>query len=860
MPEPSNPRRADRSVELPLLFDACAMRLLLQRAYAAARSNAERRLFASILRRAREDVLELEALYSELPGVFAGDRTAIKSFSRILNEAHASGRAMPPSPTAMRRMSGVIPGFEFRPCDRPLLIGRSRIRLIAHGIGQIAGSDTARAEGYSDTLRGLWSKAQLLESLARAAIEDSPLRNRLAERLRTIARDIERAAPISEPGLPGEQWDGGYGGDPSYPQPDGGPFPWPGPDDGPPITWPPGGPTPGGPDEPPGVPPGVPPGGPPGSGFDPCTFIDDPCNHLAVLPPSVPRSTRWDNITSVSPSTACPGDQVTVLGHSFGTARPPEISLVIGDFVIDDAIVVEWTDTKIVFTVPAAGLPGGCVGFRNSLLENVRIGAVVDLNQYRGTLGACLGTDPVPLPYVVDRPDCSGINAFGGTFPVIHSFLVNGETDHVVEPNVPLVVTAHVDNADTLLLRRDHPNGPEYANVPNTPPLTIITLAGLTGKEPKDHVYHLHAVNRCGTATTTVTVRLRRRPALSVKAIEVIQAIQRCDVTGAPVQEVPLVARHRTIVRVWVDSGLTDDFDYGSGANTISVTGELTLTTVPPVTLVPLHPPQFPLSAGPAAKIDRENFQQSLNFELPWHLLTGNIPMTAKVWATGKWAHTGPGWTTQTTRTAMFHPRRKFRIAVSLVSNKGLPAPSIINTDHLLNCLPIAEDGLEIALVPGVFNNTITLATLADWDQLWSDIAEMSEELVHDYEVLVALFRKHPTDIAGADGSTIFVDSTFDNKAWPPVAVAAIDPAHAATHEIVHCLGIGHAACPPGVPVILFSNAIDPRLWGILEDVGLDPRTREIKEKGESALMGNCPLPGKWPSIKLWELLFQVFA
>ncbi len=320
---PSENFAKDSAVRLPHLFDAGAMRLLVQRTYAVARTHAERRLFASILRRAREEILELEVLYSELPGVFAGDRSAIRNFSRILNDAHAAGMGVPPSPRAMRGLTGLTPGAEFRPCDPPFLISRSKIWLIAYGISQAAGGDDARIDAYSDTLRGIWSRAQLLERLGRAAIDDDPRRSRLAERLRAIARDIERTQPISEPSLPEGHLpgEGGYPGDPAFPQPDGGPFPWPGPDDGPPIPWPTGGPTPGGPGEP-GLPPGVPPGGPPGSGFDPCSFFDDPCNHLAVVPPTVPRSTRWDNVTSVSPATACPGEQVTVLGHSFGSARP----------------------------------------------------------------------------------------------------------------------------------------------------------------------------------------------------------------------------------------------------------------------------------------------------------------------------------------------------------------------------------------------------------------------------------------------------------------------------------------------------------------------------------------------------------
>lgn len=845
--------------DLPPLFDARVMRVLVQRGYDAARTIGERRLFASILRRAREDVLEIEVLYRELPGVFAGDRAATRNFHRVLGDAHAAGVGVPPSPVAMRRLSGFIPGGDFYPCDPPFVIPRSKIRLIAYGIGCATSGDSGRRDAYVNALRGLWAKGQLLERLYRDAIDGDGHRNRIGERLRGIARDLESRWPgLEPPHVPGE---GGLPGGPMFPPPEDGPFPWPGPDDGPPIPWPPDNP-PGGPGLPPGLPPGVPPGGPPGSGFDPCNFYDDPCNHLAVVPPTLPRSTRWDNVTSVSPATACPGEQVTVLGHSFGASRPPDISLVIGDQAIDDANIVEWSDTRIVFTVPAGGIKAGCVGFRNATIEGVRKSALVALNQQRGALGACLGTDMVPLPYIEDRPDCTGVNSVAGSFPVIHSFLVNGETDLTVDPGVLLQFTAKVDNADTLLVLRDHPAGPEYANVPNNPAGTIMNVAGLTGTEPKDHVYYLRAVNRCGLANATVKVYLRRRPALSVKAIETVQAIQRCDPSGAPVQEVPLVARHRTVVRAWLDSGLTDGFDYGRGPNTVEVTGELHLLTNPIKVIGHSNGP-FPFFAQPPSQVDRKEIGHSLNFVLPWDVLTGNVSMTVKVWGSGKWAKTGPGWAAQATRSATFHPRKKFRVAICLVSNKGMPAPAIINTEFLLDRYPIAEDGLEVLLVPGVFNTSQDFGTDAGWNQLWSDVAEMSEELVHDYDALIGLFHKHPSDSLGPSmigGMTKFDDSTMNNKAWPPVAIAYLEPPVNGVHELVHCHGIGHAACPPGITSVVMINAVDSRLSGVTEDVGVNARTLEVVPKGSAALMGYCPLTGEWPSIALWELLFQVFA
>ena len=53
---------------------------------------------------------------------------------------------------------------------------------------------------------------------------------------------------------------------------------------------------------------------------------------------------------------------------------------------------------------------------------------------------------------------------------------------------------------------------------------------------------------------------MRRTPQLSVTRIEVVQSIQ------TPTNSVRLVAKRRTAVRVFVDSGISDGFDFGTGS------------------------------------------------------------------------------------------------------------------------------------------------------------------------------------------------------------------------------------------------------------------------------------------------------
>ncbi len=530
-----------------------------------------------------------------------------------------------------------------------------------------------------------------------------------------------------------------------------------------------------------------------------------------------------------------------------------------GAHAMTDADIVSWSDTQIVIRIPPEGLPAGCVGFRSANGEQARHAALNALNYYRGALGACLGSDMVPLPYIPDKPDCTSANSFAGTYPVIHSFLVNGQTDVVVEPGDALVFAAKVDNALTLTINVDHPAGGQVGQAPNNPAGTIINVAPLTGKEPKDHVYYLNAFNACGKSTATVNVQLRRRPALKITALEVVQAIQRCDISGAPVVEVPLVARRRTVVRAWIDPGISDGFNYGGGENTLQVTGELRIHGSPP-TIVPTVDPD--LLYLPVSDQKRDTFHHSLNFDLPWGLLNGNVTMTVKARGSGKWAQTGPGWEATATRTATFQPRRQFTVAYVLIQNKTAPAPSIIEVDHLIDRFPIAADGYIVKLVPGTFFNPHNLGTDEGWDQLWSDVAEMSEELVHDYDVLIGIFKPDPGDQGPSmrAGMTKFVSGTFNNKAFPPVAIAQIDDPLNATHELIHCLGIGHAPCPPPIVPVILQGQLDSRLSGILEEPGVNARTHEVVRKGDSAMLGMCPGNGHWPSIKLWELMYTVFA
>ena len=369
-------------VAWPPVFVPDQVRFLVDSARRVARGPREARLFAAILRRAHDEVLELEMLYADLPGVLAGDHAATERFRGILR---GLGVGMPqplPAAGAGAALLPFMPIPDHLPCGPGFMVRPDVIFHLTLGIDRVAHGDAAVYEHYVDALDALWRRTAVLDRLHRDALEGETAggRVRLAETLRVIARDLEGLGwglapeepggprlppagggfppgepgfPPGEPGLPGGP--GLPPGTPGYPPPDG--PGWPGPDDGPGIPglpgggWPPGGPPGGGPGLPPG---GWPPGGAPGGLPDLCDFIDL-CRRLVragargLRPRPLPTSTWADTITQLSPAIVCEGELLTIHGK-FTATQPPGVSVIIGNRAVT---VVSWSASAIVIRIPA---------------------------------------------------------------------------------------------------------------------------------------------------------------------------------------------------------------------------------------------------------------------------------------------------------------------------------------------------------------------------------------------------------------------------------------------------------------------------------------------------------------------------
>ena len=291
--------------------------------------------------------------------------------------------------------------------------------------------------------------------------------------------------------------------------------------------------------------------------------------------------------------------------------------------------------------------------------------------------------------------------------------------------------------------------------------------------------YQLTAWNRCNAASPlgqTVTIRLRRQPQVKILGLEVTQAIQRFSLTN-PAQNntVPLVARKETVVRAYIDSGLTD-FTYGDGPNTLPLTGALrvwngagALVTLSPVS----RDPSKVFAARPAAVIDRANPFHTLNFRIPWGHVVGTLHLDLETRLPAPIAGLPGGmlakYTTNAASQVVASPRKDLRLAIMMVRYQGL-SPTLQVTgvlDELRDMYPVSEDGVVITQWLGTHTTTLDLSVADNFKQLLSDVAEAAEGWPQNYDVLLALLP--------ADGTGYAKGGIGDAKVeygWPPPSVA----------------------------------------------------------------------------------------
>ena len=331
-------------------------------------------------------------------------------------------------------------------------------------------------------------------------------------------------------------------------------------------------------------------------------------------------------------------------------------------------------------------------------------------------------------------------------------------------------------------------------------------------------------------------------PSLSVAGVELVQSIQTWNNT------VPLILGKRTLVRVYVDSGIRTGGDIGWGPNgwggvtgTVTVTNPLDGSTV--ATLFPTHG-QASIVARPLAEIDREQLAHSLNFELPPAAIAlpqVDIEVSVGVPSTSWQA-------VQSTRRSFLARSTQpvLPILINLETNKVGP-PSIGQfmsalIEHALPRLPVAETGF---LVHPTFGWTTTqdLTNEADWRGLLEQISTVA---------LISSTRVDGIRCAVVDDGMWAFNGIGSAAIWGsnrPTFIANVTRLTTFAHEMTHTFGVGHSNCAGT------EQNLDPRkIPGKIDEIGFDFANGTIVPRGNIELMGYCG-QDRWPSVKTYEIL-----
>jgi len=580
-------------------------------------------------------------------------------------------------------------------------------------------------------------------------------------------------------------------------------------------------------------------------------------------------------IAGLQPNSACARDTISIVGNGFGGLQPIGCEVWFpkkGGGCVQAAGVSSWQDTQIDVIVPDDA-SDGCIGFVQHPSNPIPMAE--SASTLAGEMEMCFGKAAYSaaqhlrkigsINFVVSCPSClpNNANYFQSGPPEIDWFTVNGRSIVTLEPipdsnsptgfRTPFTLSWKIRRSSSVLIRWISGNGPSL-NLVN-PAAQPINLA-FTNNRVTEATYELSASNGCGTVTRTVTVRLQATPQLSIVGIEVVQSIQR------PNNSVRLVAGKRTIVRVFVDSGISNGFDNGGGRNSQpNITGSVVvfpigstqgfdigtpLSQLNPTGTVTGRPPS---SSTDPLSINRNVADHSLNFEIPLNLVSNIIRVEAKVVVRGHENDLGGPWRASGNTTVIFliQPRQEvlpMLIADTVLGGTPTDPEYRVSLQGARTRFPISESGF-------IVNPSLPMTTGADLTVVggW-------ERLVLQLATMIFFF---PTSPVGGIRTAIVPNNftyALNGIAMPRFAVTI--PAFVAratlpatfAHEMDHTLGVNHAPCGSPPP------PIDPRLPGRIEDTGMDVAGRSVIPSGRGELMSLCDGQGRWPSIANWDIVF----
>ena len=472
-----------------------------------------------------------------------------------------------------------------------------------------------------------------------------------------------------------------------------------------------------------------------------------------------------------------------------------------------------------------------------------------------GELTTCIGAaaeswtrgfNRVQTP-VVSCPPCLSNNqnrVHVGGGPIVNRFAF---TPDLVEPGGQPTLSWNVSNATDVQITTI--SGPPLA-VPNPVPLAgLITVGPVIGLAPVTGQYQLTATNPCGDSTATAEFSMRRTPLLSVTRIEVVQSIQ------TPTNTVRLVANRRTAVRVFVDSGISDGFDFGDGLGPNRVGDLYAVLVAENLDTGAIFdcgwPWAGPREAGPA--LNRDLLADSINFDVPLEACDGNVEFRATVLQPAPSGST-PGTPARAAPASgsvqvSFTPKSAQMFLPFLISDPASASPPPTLPDFYAGLTgpaaahPFTENGF---IINPELSFTLSGAEKLSFGPNWS-------WLVMRLQSMIFLFASQP--VGGVRVGIVPNDRTYPwtgmalprTGAPPPAFIVVAADARWFTHELGHASGLLHVNCGAAGPY--------GGLPLTISDPGLDVFTRTLVPAGSQEAMGYCSPP--WPSVEHWEHMFN---
>lgn len=355
-----------------------------------------------------------------------------------------------------------------------------------------------------------------------------------------------------------------------------------------------------------------------------------------ILPDTSSLRPRIDNL---SPTNACPNQQVTINGSWFHPQCRVRFSGGNGTFI--NAQILSRSLSKLVVRMP----------------PNAVAGSVDIVNPGPGFMRC---------GYFVPTYIFSNKKDIDGGLTIIHSLrlLKNGQAIAYAEPGEDVQVHWNVSphNA-SIKLTILHWNNGVVATQNNLDAAGSFNFS-IPGSINVERTYKvkLEVNGSCGNRTEELDIPISIKPTLKIEAVEVTQGIQNFSIANDGPNNVDLISKKGTIVRVFVSSNRS-----GFNNDQVNLTGKIVMgnqrlypingATNTQVVTSGVNPSS--ITALPKSQLQRTETDHSLNFFIPCFLARGNKTFEISVWSINEnvWEATA-----QRTMTFQWIPEQRLKV------------------------------------------------------------------------------------------------------------------------------------------------------------------------------------------------------